>query len=134
MSTPMSASWQIAMPPVWKSKFYGAFVLNHRVVLHAIDTTPARWRGDAGSSPLDGASAATSSPRNDLVKNYPVHPTHWLISTQSATCVEIEILRSVRVESSPRPPRHRRDACSMAWRCRFLAARPSQVGRVIAEK
>ena len=37
---------------VWKSN-YGAFVLNHRVVLHAIDATPARWRGDAGSSPLD---------------------------------------------------------------------------------
>jgi len=28
--------------PVWKSKFYGAFVLNLRVVLHAIDATPAR--------------------------------------------------------------------------------------------
>ena len=26
--------------PVWKSKFYGAFVLNHHVVLHAIDATP----------------------------------------------------------------------------------------------
>ena len=38
---------------VWKSKLYGAFVLNHRVVLDAIDATPARWRGDAGSSPLD---------------------------------------------------------------------------------
>ena len=47
--------------PVWKSKFYGAFVLNHRVVLHAIDATPARWRGDAGSSPLDRARTATSS-------------------------------------------------------------------------
>ena len=34
-------------------KIYGAFVLNQRVVLHAIDETPARWRGDAGSSPLD---------------------------------------------------------------------------------
>jgi len=67
---------------VWKSKFYGAFVLNHRVVLHAIDATPARWRGDAGSSWLDGASAAASSPRDDLVKNCRVHPTHWLISTQ----------------------------------------------------
>ena len=31
-------------------KFYGAFVLNNRVVLHAIDATPARWRDDAGSS------------------------------------------------------------------------------------
>ena len=72
--------------PVWKSKFYGAFVLNRRVVLHAIDATPARWRGDAGSSPLDRARTAASSPRNDLVKNCRVHPTHWLISTQLATC------------------------------------------------
>ena len=37
--------------PVWNLKFYGAFVLNRRVVLHAIDATPARWREDAGSSP-----------------------------------------------------------------------------------
>ena len=36
-------------------KIYGAFVLNQRDVLHAIDATPARWRGDAGSSPLDQA-------------------------------------------------------------------------------
>ena len=49
---------------MWKSKFHGAFVLNRRVVLHAIDATPARWRGDAGSSPLDGADTAASSPRN----------------------------------------------------------------------
>jgi MFS family permease len=28
--------------PVWKSKFYGAFVLNRRVDLHAIDAAPAR--------------------------------------------------------------------------------------------
>ena len=69
---------------MWKSKFYGAFVLNHRVVPHAIDATPAGWRGDADSSPLDGASTAASSPRNDLVKNCRVHPTHWLISTQVA--------------------------------------------------
>ena len=33
---------------------------------------------------LDGdrARTAASSPRNDLVKNYRVHPTHWLISAQ----------------------------------------------------
>ena len=48
-------------------------------------------------------------------------------------CVEIKILRRVRAESSRRPPRHRRDACSVAWRCRFLAARPSQDGSAIAE-
>ena len=42
-------------------KFYGAFVLNRRVDLHAIDAT-ARWRGDAGSS-ADRARSAASSPR-----------------------------------------------------------------------
>ena len=138
-----------ASRPVWKSKFYGAFVLNHRVVLHAIDATPARWRGDAGSSPLDRARTAASSPRNDLVKNCRVHPTHWLISTQAeALCrcwvdlvrrqVPHAFGRHVRVQSLCQdqrpPPRHQRDACSMAWRCRFLAARQSQDGRVIAEK
>ena len=45
-----------------KSKFRGAFVLNRRIVLHAIDATPARWRGNAGSSLLDRASTAASSP------------------------------------------------------------------------
>ena len=49
---------------------------------------------------------------------------------QVPACVEIKVLRRVRAESSRRPPRHRRDAGSMAWRCRFLAPRPSQVGRV----
>ena len=61
--------------PVWKSKFYGA-----------IDATPVRWRGDAGSSPLDQARTAASSPRNDLVKNSRVHLTHWLIPTQVVAC------------------------------------------------
>ena len=32
-------------------------------------------------------------------------------------CVEIKLLRRIRAESSRRSPRHRRDACSMAWRC-----------------
>ena len=36
-------SVRAAAVPVWKSKFYGAFVLNHRVVLHAIDSMSARW-------------------------------------------------------------------------------------------
>ena len=45
-------------------KFYGAFVLNHRVDLHAIDATPARWRGDAGSSPLDRARTAACTRRS----------------------------------------------------------------------
>ena len=49
-------------------------------------------------------------------------------------CVEIKILRRSRAESSRRPRRHRRDACSTAWRCRFLTARPYQHGRIVAEK
>ena len=56
--------------PVWKSKFRGAFVPNRRVDLHAVDAASARWRGDAGSAPLAGASTAASSPRNDLVDYY----------------------------------------------------------------
>ena len=43
-------------------------------------------------------------------------------------------LRRVRPESPRRPPRHRRDTCSMACRCRFLAARRCQCSHVIAEK
>ena len=60
--------------------------------------------------------------------------TQPLLGWHANGCVEIKILRHVRAESSHYPPRHRRDACSMAWRCRFLIARPSQDGRVIAEK
>ena len=73
------------VPACVEKKFHGAFVLNRRVDLHAIAATPARWRGDAGSLPLDQARTAASSPRNDLVENYRVHPTHWLISTQTVT-------------------------------------------------
>jgi len=43
---------------VHKSKFHGAIALNLRVVVHAIDATPARWRGDVGSSPLDTGSSS----------------------------------------------------------------------------
>ena len=60
----------------------------HRVDLRAIDATPARWRGDAGSSPLDRARTAAPSPRSGLEENCRVHPTHWLISTQvPVSCV-----------------------------------------------
>jgi hypothetical protein len=42
---------------------------------HAIDAMSARWCGGVDSSPLDGASTAASSPRNDSAKNYRVHAT-----------------------------------------------------------
>ena len=47
-----------------------------RCVRITASTSTPSMRGDAGSSPLDGASTAASLPRNDLVKNYQVHPTH----------------------------------------------------------
>ena len=53
---------------------------------------------------------------------------------QVPACVEIKVLRHVRAGSPRRPPRHRRDACSMAWWSSFLTARRSQRGHVIAEK
>jgi hypothetical protein len=51
---------------------------------------------------------------------------------RATTCVEIKFFR--RVLLNRRAPRHRRDACSMAWRGGSLTARRSQQGRVIAEK
>ena len=60
-------------------EFYGAFVLNHRVDLHANDASSPRWRGGAGLSPRNVANTAASSPRNDCEE---VHPTQWLISIQ----------------------------------------------------
>ena len=53
--------------PVWKSKFYGVF-------LHAIDAALARWRGDAGSSPLDGATAP------DTLVDFTQAPTGYRVS------------------------------------------------------
>ena len=82
------------------NQIYGAFV-----TLHAIDATPARWRGDAGSSPLDRARTAESLPRNDLVKNCRVPPTHWLISTQEGAMRRVAVpghLVAVRVAGEPR--------------------------------
>ena len=59
--TEQSFKWR--GPGLCRNQIYGAFV-----------ATPARWRGDVGSSALDG-----------LVKELSVHPTHWLISTQAVS-------------------------------------------------
>ena len=62
-----------------KSKFYGAFVLNHRVVLHAVDASLL----DGVAMPiLAAAGAARPRRRREMtLKNCRVHPTHWLIYT-----------------------------------------------------
>jgi len=102
---------------VWKSKFYGAIVLNHRVVLHAIDATPARWRGGvvAPDSLVDfhtgvnDARAAGAEPPCSQDGRPPVRG-----------CVGIKLSRRVSATAESWPPRHLRDASSMAWRCGLL--------------
>ena len=46
---------------------------------------------------------------------------HYFVVPNARTCVEINLRRV------------RSDTCSMAWRCRIVAARPSQRGHVVAE-
>ena len=69
--SPSTAWYDHQQHPVWKSKFYGAFVLNRRVDLHAIDATPARCR----FLTLD---AAASSPRNEPDALVDFHTDHNL--------------------------------------------------------
>jgi len=96
----------------------------------------ARLVDDVGLAPQDDRDAALARAlllrqQVDAVleSNINIAP-----EVEQPACAEIKILRRVRDEPSRRPPRHRRDACSMVWRCRFLTARPSQHGRVVAEK
>ena len=105
-----------------------AAVAASSVARHAIDATPAGWRSGAGSSPLNRPSTTASSPRNDFVKNYQVHPTHWLISTQVL----------VPVGAGPRPRgrlAHTEAAVHAVIRCgrgETLAAEPGRGARVLA--
>ena len=61
----------VAVDTCVEIKIYGTFVLNHRVVLHAIDATPARWR----VMPVPHRSTSQDGRA--------VHPTHWSISHRS---------------------------------------------------
>ena len=70
---------------------------------------------------VDIALASNLALANSAYIPYAV-PTTFVVVVSCR--VEIKILRRF----------HRRDACSMTWRCRFLTTRPSQDGRVIAEK
>ena len=94
---------------------YGAAgVLHHRFAL-----APPGWWAAAyvvvllGNAGLCGVGALLT--RGDAPS------TKWKLGVAAtalvnvAVCVEIKVLRRVRAESSRRPRRHRRDACSMAW-------------------
>ena len=60
---------EMAHGPVVGLAFEAGVVLGC-VEIKILRRVPARWRGDAGSPPLDRARTAASSPRNDFVKNY----------------------------------------------------------------
>ena len=74
--------------------------------------------------------ARALAPRAAFVEHRAVEPFYFgehawtaaLRGRRVLICVEIKILRHVRADSSRRPPRHRRDACSVGWRCKFLTA------------
>ena len=58
--------------------------------------------------------ASSTSPRRGPGPARPSNPRPTRkIRRPRRTCVEIKILRRVRAEPSRRPPRHRRDACSV---------------------
>ena len=96
----------------------------------------ARLVDDVGLAPQDDRDAALARAlllrqQVDAVleSNINIAP-----EVEQPACAEIKILRRVHAEPSRRPPRHRRDTCSMVWRCRLITARRSQRGHVIAEK
>ena len=90
--------------------------LNHDV--HTIDATSARWRGRGGLSPLDSVSTVASSPRMDLVKNYRVHPTHWLIYAQAKASCSPTPPPCWNNHQSPRATTSRPSSRAASWRIR----------------
>ena len=98
---------------------------------------PARRRGRARhcASTVGGAPRRRHSPPPPVAVPPPlfVPPPPEPTSVVVQSCVEIKFTPLVQ-NRRYRPPRHRRDACSMAWRCRFLTARRNQRGRAIAGK
>ena len=106
--------------------------LNHD--LHAIDATPAGWRVPGGLSPLDSVIKVAFSSRKDLVKNYRVHPTHWLIYAQ------VRRTRSARMRSgrlrtrsvrAARTSTLRPRASATSWAARASACRSRCGARVV---
>ena len=65
---------------------------------------------------------------DEPIGRHPIHRERMAVVEGGRRPCRNQFLRRVR------PPRHRRDACSMAWRCRFITTRRSQHGRVIAVK
>ena len=79
----------------------------------------------------DQHGLVAAHPENRLCETMAQHPELiWIKTVHVLACVEIKILRRVRVVL------HAIDATPAGWRsgCRFLTAQRTQHGRVIAEK
>ena len=72
------------------------------------------------------AGGAFDAITTDLFKGRPDHKKFYGLAEELAEVWVHRALLADKRRTLCRHPRHRRDACSMAWRCRFLAARPSQ--------
>ena len=111
--------------------------MSPRLLVALTLTTAAAWRFPGLARPREEDviehEVTPTGPRELTIETH-AHDYEAHESTMVLPCVEIKILRRVRAESPRRPPRHRRNACSMARRCRFLTTRWSQHGRIIAEK
>ena len=92
--------------------------------------------------PLRGLLVLFAAARAEL--RVPSAPTDALLEIVGGDSVEVAwapplsdggaAVRSRAESKILRPPRHRRDACSMARRCRCPTARRSPRGHAIAEK
>ena len=92
------------------------------VARHAIDATPARWRGDAGSSPLDRARTTASSPTNE--RGW-VHLTHWLIYPQ--------VDPDATVFNSKMAPTPSRPSCNLMALLIFRALKICEAWRTLSD-
>ena len=119
--------------------------MHHRMTRMANSLTSTRYSGAAGRASRPDSVAASRLDHRSASESLRVRalgaadgadlPNGALNERALAVmaCVEIKILRRVRAESSRCPPRHRHNACSIAWWYSFLTARSSPDGRAIAE-
>ena len=72
--------------------------------------------------------------KRELAKDPALANEDWsrFLPKSPAVHKSIKMSRRVSATAEPWPPRHRRDACSTAWRCGSLTARLGQHGRIVA--
>ena len=127
-----------ALQKLTKQKTYGRADATHAI--QQATRLVERWKAE--DEAIRDRSKADSAKAKRLMKGVegliapePRIPKSFRRPPPDVTCcAEIKLLRCVRAESSPRPPRHRRGASSTAWPCGSLTTRFSQHSHVVAEK